>query len=169
MRAVVVFLRRQGRLTFLVAALAIATALLVLPLGDGAQNSHDGGADAPGLEWVDGDRALRITASEFRPRSPTRVRVGDEPWVEARADATGTVRLEVSGAIATAGEPGSSVIVSGRGANGASRVLVSAVPPRATARGPLDLLPWVTAGALLLAIAVMAARRVRRAYRPISP
>ncbi len=55
------------------------------------------------------------------------------------------------GLVAT-GASGASIVLAGRSASGTARVLISAIPPRAAVRGPVDLLPWALGAVAALAL-----------------
>ncbi|MCA2213951.1 hypothetical protein [Jidongwangia harbinensis] len=120
------------------------------------------------LTWVDGGEQLQVEGFAYRPRSVVDVRLGSQPLEQARADANGKVSLTVPDDLVATGQSGASIIVSGRSASGAARVLISAVPPRAAVRGPVDVLPWSIAGLAALAVAAGAVHR-RRSPRTPAP
>lgn len=172
MRVLAEFLRRQDRVTFLVIVLVAGFALLAMPMhtsGTAGKPAHPAGNPDLAVAWSPDNRSLRITAYGYRARSPAEVRVGSQPWTPVRTDNTGTVRLEVPADLVAAGRPGSSVIVTGRASAGTTRVLVAALPPRAAARGPIDLLPWTVGAALVLALALAVVRRTRRSRATAAP
>ena len=158
--------RRQDRVTFLAAVLALATVLLAVPVKDSKAPSHgDSGSDVT-VAWVSGASRVEIIADGFRGRSAVEVRVGSQSRTQARADGAGVLRLQVALDEAVVGRAGISVTVVGRAPSGSARALIGAVPPRAGGTGPVDLMPW-SVGAALVAVAVATAlpwyrRRIRR-------
>lgn len=124
------------------------------------------GADKLVLTWVDGGTQLQVDGYAYRPRAVVDVRLGDSPLQQARSDANGRVQLTVPQDMVAAGQSGASIIVAGRSVSGAARVLISAVPPRAAVRGPVDALPWSVAGLALAGLALGALHRVRSRRTP---
>lgn len=120
------------------------------------------GTDKLMLTWTADGSQLQVRAEAYRPRAVVQVRLGSMPIQEARADENGWVLVAVPDELVAAGQSGASIVVSGRSVSGASRVLVSAVPPRASSRGPADVLPWSIAGLAAAGLAVGALRRRRR-------
>jgi hypothetical protein len=137
--------------TFLAVVFAVAAALYVVPGKGGVGQTH--GAGNLTVNWVADGSRLELIAEGFRPRSSADVKIADQPLTSTRADRTGTIHLEVPVDIVTAGKPGASVILYGKGPTGASRTLFAAVPPRASGRGPIDLLPWSIGAFVVLIIA----------------
>jgi hypothetical protein len=117
------------------------------------------GVDKLVLTWVDGGAQLQVDGYAYRPRAVVDVRLGDRPLQQARSDENGRVQLTVPQELVAAGQSGASIIVAGRSVSGAARVLISAVPPRAAVRGPVDALPWSIGG---LAVAVLALGALHR-------
>jgi hypothetical protein len=114
------------------------------------------------LAWIDGGDRLEVAGDGYRPNGVVVVRLGSGPIQQARADHVGHVLVDVPSRLIAGGQPGASVIVTGRSRLGTFRSLVSAVPPRAAAVGPIDVLPWLIAGAALTYLALTALRRLRR-------
>ncbi|GAB1640537.1 hypothetical protein KRMM14A1259_09600 [Krasilnikovia sp. MM14-A1259] len=98
------------------------------------------------MRWT-GEQNLQVVAVGYRRREIAEVRVGSSPWRQVRADDNGAVTLTVPVDRAAAG---TTVVVSGRAAAGGSRSLAGGVPPAVAARGPVDLVPWVVSGVLVL-------------------
>jgi hypothetical protein len=119
-------------------------------------------ADSLRLIWVEGGDQLQIEGAGYRPKAIADIRLGSDPIQQVRADPMGLVRVRVPRRLVIAGQPGASVIVIGRSKFGMSRALISAVPPRAAGRGPVDALPWAVAVLLLAGIALWVSRRSRR-------
>jgi len=117
------------------------------------------------LSWAPDGKQLRVDGYGYRPQDTVDVGLGSDPIQRAQADGTGRVRVTVPEQFVGAGQSGTSIIVTGRSGTGAARVLISAIPPRAAVRGPVDVLPW-SIGAALAGIVVIGAvvrRRSRRA------
>jgi len=153
-------LRRLVSLVAMVLGLGVA-ALLAHPAPAGAASAQ-AGMDTLVLTWIDGGERLQVDGFAYRPKAIVAIRLGSEPIQQARADATGRVEVAVPQALIAAGQSGASIIVMGRAASGASRVLISAVPPRAAARGPVDALPWSVAVVAIAGIGLGVLRRRRR-------
>jgi hypothetical protein len=158
MRTVTASARRL--LAAVLVALGIGAAALV---AGAAPASAATGMDKLVLTWVEDGTQLQVRGEAFRPKAVVQVRLGSRPLQEARADENGRVRLTVPDELVAAGQSGASIIVSGRSVSGASRVLISAVPPRAAVRGPADVLPWSFAALLVAGLAAGALRRRRPA------
>jgi hypothetical protein len=121
--------------------LGLCGALLLAPAAP-AGAATKAGADKLVLSWVEGGKQLQVSGFAYRPKAVVDVRLGSAPIQQARSDENGQVRVSVPQALVAAGQSGASIIVTGRSVSGASRVLISAVPPRAAGRGPIDFLPW---------------------------
>jgi hypothetical protein len=148
-----------------VMALGLWGALFVTrPAAAGAATKT--GADKLALTWIDGGRQLQVDGYAYRPKAVVDVRLGDNPLQQARSDESGRVQVTVPQELVAAGQSGASIIVTGRSVSGASRVLISAVPPRAAARGPVDALPWSIAALAIAGIALGALHRVRSRRTP---
>ena len=156
-------LRNSRWVTYLAVAFAVGAALLSIPTTASTPEKHATGSGDLRIAWTDGNSRLEITGIGFRGKSPADVRVGDEPWTTLHADENGTVRLEAPGNTAAAGKSGASVIINGRAPSGSTRTLIAAVPPKASARGLIELVPWY-AGIVLAGVLVAAAigRRQKR-------
>ncbi|BFU44732.1 hypothetical protein [Krasilnikovia sp. MM14-A1004] len=147
-------------LSLVLLAFGICAALLAHAAPAAAAST--GGPDSLVLSWVsDGDQ-LRVEGYAYRAKSVVDIRLGDQPIQQARTDETGRVEVTVPESLITAGQSGASIIVIGRSVSGASRVLVSAVPPRAAVRGPVDLLPWSLAALAVAGAGFGALRRRSR-------
>jgi hypothetical protein len=152
--------RKLISLVALALGLCVA-ALLVHPASARAATAQ-AGLDKLVLTWIDGGEQLQVDGFAYRPKAIVEIRLGSEPIQQVRADATGQVEVAVPQALIAAGQSGASIIVTGRAASGASRVLISAVPPRAAARGPVDALPWSVAVVAIAGIGLGMLRRRRR-------
>ncbi|GAA3338421.1 hypothetical protein GCM10020358_18420 [Amorphoplanes nipponensis] len=156
--------RPRHLLTALVSLLGLVAVLLSAPAPASA------GATAPDklvITWIDHGTQLRVDGFAYRARAVVDVRLGATPLRQTRSDDTGRVQVIVPQELIAAGQSGASIVVAGRSAAGTSRVMISAVPPRAAARGPVDVLPW-SVGALLvagLALGALYRRRSRSAGR----
>lgn len=175
--------RRHRRwLIFLAVVIAVAAALYLVPGAGGVGQTH--GAGTLKVNWVANASRLELIAEGFRPRSTADVKIADLAVTTTRADRTGAIHLEVPVDIASAGKPGASVIIYGKGPTGASRTLFAAVPPVASGRGPLDWLPWSLAAFVLVIIVLAllgrlwhrrklalaeARRAAAAAHRPLRP
>ncbi|RSM43074.1 hypothetical protein DMB66_53870 [Actinoplanes sp. ATCC 53533] len=153
-------LRKLLSLVAMALGLCVAS-LLAHPAPAGAAATQ-AGMDKLVLTWVDGGERLQVGGYAYRPKAIVEIRLGSEPIQQVRADATGRVEVAVPQALIAAGQSGASIIVMGRAASGASRVLISAVPPRAAARGPVDALPWSVAVVAIAGIGLGMLRRRRR-------
>ncbi|MFI1991579.1 hypothetical protein [Actinoplanes sp. NPDC020271] len=124
-----------------------------------------GSSDKLVLTWADGGNQLRVTGFGYRARDMVEVRLGSSPIQQARGDENGRIEIDVPQTLIATGASGTSIVLAGRSVSGAARVLVSAVPPQAAARGPIDMLPWVLAALAALAglTLVLGARLRRRA------
>ena len=138
--------------------------LLTRPAPAGA--AVKAGADKLVLTWVAGGTQLQVDGYAYRPKAVVDVRLGDSPLQQARSDANGRVQLTVPQELVAAGQSGASIVVAGRSVSGAARVLISAVPPRAAVRGPVDVLPWSIAGLVLAGVALGALHRLRSRRTP---
>jgi hypothetical protein len=118
------------------------------------------------LNWVDDGRHLEVSGFGYRPNDSVNVQLGDSTIERTRSDGTGQVKISVPHTLVEKGRSGVSIVVIGRSVSGSSRMLVSAVPPRAAVNGPVDVLPWsigvVAVGAMLLG----ALARLRRRRAP---
>ncbi len=154
------------------AVAAVLSALIYfIPTGAAKKQAHPltVGKDLT-VAWTDGNTRLRVIGVGFRGRSPVRVRIGSEPWREVRADTNGTVVVDVPLDQVAAGQPGTSIILTGRVSSGAARTLLSAVPPVASADGPIERLPWAIGGTVAAAVLLTLYRiRRRRPRRPAEP
>lgn len=113
------------------------------------------------LTWAPDGKQLQVDGFGYRPKGSVDIGLGSDPIQQAHADATGRVRVAVPEQFVAVGQSGISIIVTGRSVTGTSRVLVSAVPPRAAARGPVDALPWSIGAALAGIVAIGALIRIR--------
>ncbi|MEU4221290.1 hypothetical protein, partial [Actinoplanes sp. NPDC026623] len=145
-------------LVVIMAMLGLCGALLLTQAAPAAAATRPG-TDKLVLSWVEGGKQLQVSGFAYRPKAVVDIRLGSEPIQQARSDANGQVRVSVPQTLVAAGQSGASIIVTGRSVSGASRVLISAVPPQATGRGPIDFLPWALAA---LAVAVLASGAVHR-------
>lgn len=135
----------------------------VRPLIGAGPRTEDGGPANPELlETGDTQVGLAIMGVGFRGKSAVVVRVGESDPVDLRTDATGTLAVQVTGVPARAAMPGMSVVAIGRSPSGTTRTLVGAVPPRPNGLAPSDLIPWLAAGAGLLALGWQVHARRRR-------
>jgi hypothetical protein len=143
---------------------------VVVPAGwpSGGHGQDGGPADPEILRAGDSQLGLSILGVGFRGRSTVTLRIGESDPVIQRTDATGTLALQVVGVAAAATRPGMSVVAIGRNPAGTTRTLVGAVPPQPSGVGPADLIPWVVAGMVVLALAWQG-RRAARAGRPGPP
>ena len=164
-QAVGVVIRRQDRVTFVAAVLALAAVLLAVPIKDTKQPTHAGGGTDVTAHWVSGASRVEVVAAGFRARSTVEVRVGSRSRTQARADGAGVVHVEVPFDESATGRPGVSVLVIGRAVSGSARALVGAVSPRPTGRGPVDVMPWSVGAALMAVTAAAALRWYRRRPR----
>ncbi|WP_106125362.1 hypothetical protein [Pseudosporangium ferrugineum] len=147
-------------LTVVLAALTLGGALLLSPASPAAAAAGTG-TDKLALTWIEDGQQLRVDGYAYRPRAMVTVRLGSEPIQQARSDENGRVRVTVPQSLIAAGQSGASIVVAGRSASGSSRVLISAVPPRAAVRGPVDVLPWSIGGVAILGLALGALHRRR--------
>ncbi|MEU7907595.1 hypothetical protein [Actinoplanes sp. NPDC049118] len=154
----------RNALVILLTMLGLCGALLLAPAAP-AGAATKAGTDKLVLSWVEGGKQLQVSGSAYRPRAVVDVRLGSAPIQQARSDENGQVRVSVPQALIAAGQSGASIIVAGRSVSGASRVLISAVPPRATGLGPVDFLPWSLAAIAVGGILLGALHR-RRSRRP---
>jgi hypothetical protein len=146
-------------LTTLAAVLGLCAALLL-----STPTSASAGDTAPDklvMTWIEDGAQLRVDGFAYRPRGLVEVRIGGSPLQQARSDDNGRVQVTVPQELIAAGQSGASIIVAGRSAAGTSRVMISAVPPRAAARGPVDVLPWSIGAVALAGLAVGALYRRR--------
>jgi hypothetical protein len=156
------FLPGRKAVSFVVAASAVLAALLLTrpePVGVPGKTA---GTDRLVLTWIDGGDRLQVDGVGYRPKAIVEIRLGNDPIQPARADDMGRVRVQVPRRIIVAGQPGASITVIGRSKFGLARALISAVPPRATGRGPIDALPWAVAFVVLAGIGLSALHRRRR-------
>jgi hypothetical protein len=123
------------------------------------------------LTWADGGGRLLIAGAGYRARDLVEVRIGSNPIQQARGDDNGRIEVSVPDTLLVAGTSGASIVLAGRSVSGTSRILISAIPPRAAARGPVDLLPWAL-GALAitaLPLGLWLRRRSARQAGEIAP
>ncbi|MFI7543885.1 hypothetical protein [Actinoplanes sp. NPDC049599] len=149
----------RSLLTALVTLLGLGTVLLLgtaAPAGAAATTP-----DKLVITWIEGGTQLRVDGFSYRPRDVVDVRLGAGPLRQARSDDNGRVRVVVPQDLITAGQSGASIVVAGRSAAGTSRVMISAVPPRAAARGPVDVLPWSVGAVAVTGLVLGAAYRRR--------
>ena len=108
---------------------------------------------------------LSVSGVGFRGLSVVTVRVGSGAVRAVRVDQTGTLSLSIAPATSDSISVGTSVVALGRSPSGTSKILIGAVPPRPTATGPVDVVPWITVAVLLtLGLASLVNRlRVRAA------
>jgi hypothetical protein len=164
-QSVSVLIRRQDRVTFVAAVLALAAVLLAVPINKTKQPSHTGSNTDVTAHWVADGNRVEVFAVGFRARSNVVVRVGSQPPTQVRADTAGAVHAEVPFDAGATGRPGISVLVTGRATSGSARALVGAVSPRPTGKGPVDLLPWSVGSALVAVVAAATLRWYRRRRR----
>jgi len=146
-------------LTALATVLGICAALL---LGSPAPASATAATpDKLVMTWIEGGTQLRVDGFAYRPRGLVDIRLGGSPLQQARSDDNGRVRVTVPQELIAAGQSGASIVVAGRSAAGTSRVMISAVPPRAAARGPVDVLPWSICAVAVAGLALGALYRRR--------
>ncbi|MEU4158283.1 hypothetical protein [Actinoplanes sp. NPDC026670] len=120
------------------------------------------------LNWAEDGNRLVVSGVGYRARDLVEVRLGSNPIQQTRGDDNGRIEVSVPQTLLTAGMSGASIVLAGRSVSGTSRILISAIPPRAAARGPVDLLPWGL-GALALAalpLGLWLRRRSRNAAAP---
>jgi hypothetical protein len=150
--------RTRRGLTALATLLGLCAALLATP------SPASAGATVPDklvITWIDNGTQLRVDGFAYRARAIVEVRLGGTPLRQTRSDDNGRVRVFVPRELVAAGQSGASIVVAGRSAAGTSRVMISAVPPRATARGPVDVLPWSVGGLAVAGLALGALYRRR--------
>lgn len=146
-------------LTALAAVLGLCAALLLsTPAPAGAEAAAP---DKLVMTWIEGGSQLRVDGFAYRPRGLVDVRLGGTPVRQTRSDDNGRVRVTVPAELIAAGQSGASIVVAGRSAAGTSRVMISAVPPRAAARGPVDVLPWSVGVLAVAGLALGALHRHR--------
>ncbi|GAB1691908.1 hypothetical protein [Krasilnikovia sp. M28-CT-15] len=153
----IVTVSARTALSLVVVALGLCAALLAHTAPAAA--APKGGPESLVLSWVSDADQLRVEGFAYRARSVVDIRLGDQPIQQARTDETGRVEVTVPESMIAAGQSGASIIVIGRSVSGASRVLVSAVPPRAAVRGPVDLLPWAVGALAVTGLGLAALRR----------
>ncbi|AEV85690.1 hypothetical protein ACWT_4668 [Actinoplanes sp. SE50] len=119
------------------------------------------------LTWAEGGNQLRVTGFGYRARDLVEVRLGSSPIQQTRGDENGRIEVDVPQSLVGTGASGTSIVLAGRSASGAARVLVSAVPPQATGRGPVEVLPWAL-GALAAVTLGLGARLRRRSGHPVA-
>jgi hypothetical protein len=125
-------------------------------------------ADRLQLTWEGGGTELRVDGYGYRPKELVEVRLGSSTIQQTRSDETGAVQIRVPDTLITAGQSGVSIVLAGRSVSGTSRMLVSAVPPRAAARGPVDVLPWAIACAVIAVAGLVVLGRRRTSGSPES-
>lgn len=145
----------------------LVAALLVLGVLAPAAAAQAGtkASDRLVLTWAPDGKQLQVDGFGYRPKGSVDIGLGSGPVQQAHADGTGRVRVSVPEQFVAAGQSGTSIVVTGRSVTGASRVLVSAVPPRAAVRGPVDVLPWSIGAALAGIIVIGALLRLRSRRR----
>jgi hypothetical protein len=124
-------------------------------------------ADKLMLTWADGGGRLLVAGAGYRARDLVEVRLGSSPIQQARGDDNGRIEISVPDTLLVAGSSGASIVLAGRSVSGSSRILISAIPPRAAARGPVDLLPWAL-GAVALAALPLGMWLRRRSQGPVA-
>lgn len=150
---------------FVLAALAVLAGVGVLLALAPAPAAAAATADRLQLTWEGDGTELRIDGYGYRPKEIVEVRLGSSTIQQTRSDQTGAVQVRVPNSLVAAGQSGVSIVLAGRSVSGASRLLVSAVPPRSAARGPADVLPWAIA-VIVLAVAGLAVHGRRRSPAP---
>jgi hypothetical protein len=156
---------RRDLLTFALLAIGLTAILAFLPgTVQGSGKSKVQRADSLVLQWRNND-SLNVAGTGFRAKSLVNVKMGSTQVQQVRADESGNVDVDVPKDLVLAGKEGSSIMVTGRSTSGANRTLISAVPPRAAATGPVDMLPWSLSGAAVLGVAVALWRRRGQAYK----
>jgi len=146
-------------LTVLATVLGLCAALLLstpAPASAGATTP-----DKLVMTWIEGGAQLRVDGFAYRPRGLVDVRLGGSPLQQTRSDDNGRIQVTVPRELIAAGQSGASIVVAGRSAAGTSRVMISAVPPRAAARGPVDVLPWSVCAVAVAGLALGALYRRR--------
>lgn len=154
--------RSRRLLTVLATMFGLCVASL---LGTASPVSASATQDKLVITWIGDGTQLRVDGFAYRPRDLVDIRLGSSPLRQTRSDDNGRVRVIVPQDLVAPGQSGASIVVTGRSAAGTSRVMISAVPPRAAARGPVDVLPW-SVGALAVAglmLGVLYRRRSARA------
>jgi len=151
--------------SLLVAALLVLGVLVPAAAAQAEVKTGAKASDRLTLTWAPDGRQLQVDGFGYRPKGLVDIGLGSNPIQQAQADDTGRVRVSVPERYVAAGQSGTSIIVTGRSTSGASRVLISAVPPRAAVKGPVDLLPWSIGAGLLgiIAIGFLVRLRTRRA------
>ncbi|SDT46732.1 hypothetical protein [Actinoplanes derwentensis] len=146
--------RRFAAVLLLALGLSCALLLPATPAGAVA------GSDRLVLNWEADGARLNVVGAGYRARDLVEVRLGSSPIQQARGDENGRIEVTVPETLLAAGTSGSSIVISGRSVSGTSRILISAVPPKAAAHGPSDVLPWtVGAGTLVILLAGFWLRR----------
>jgi hypothetical protein len=136
-----------------VTALMIFLAMCGMALVLGAQPATAAAStDKLMLTWADGGGRLLVAGAGYRARDLVEVRLGSNPIQQARGDDNGRIEISVPDTLLAAGSSGASIVLAGRSVSGSSRILISAIPPRAAARGPVDLLPWALGAVALTAL-----------------
>jgi hypothetical protein len=135
--------------TALMIFLAMCGMALVL---DAKPAGASAGSDKLMLTWADGGGRLLVAGAGYRARDLVEVRLGSSPIQQARGDDNGRIEISVPETMLVAGSSGTSIVLAGRSVSGSSRILISAIPPRAAARGPVDLLPWALGAVALAAL-----------------
>ncbi|GAA2701380.1 hypothetical protein [Actinoplanes palleronii] len=130
----------------------------VLAMAAPAAAAVPSSADTLVLTWTDGGD-LRVTGFGYRARDLVEVRLGSSPIQQTRGDENGRIEVSVPRPLVATGASGASIVLTGRSVSGAARVMISAVPPQAAGRGPVDLLPWVFGTVALAGLAVVVWRR----------
>ena len=154
----------MSRLSLLPVLLTAVAAIVVLFAPQGASAALTA-SDQLVLTWTGDGGQLQVDGFGYQPATYVDVRLGSQPVQRTRSDQTGRVRVSVPGTLVSSGQSGASLVLAGRSSSGSSRILVSAVPPAASASGPLDLLPWSLAGAVALMLLAGAVRRLGRRER----
>jgi hypothetical protein len=141
------FARRT--VTALMIVLAMCGMALVL---DAKPATAAASTDKLMLTWADGGGRLLVAGAGYRARDLVEVRLGSSPIQQARGDDNGRIEISVPDTLLVAGSSGASIVLAGRSVSGSARILISAIPPRAAARGPVDLLPWALGAVALTAL-----------------
>ncbi|GIE75466.1 hypothetical protein Aph02nite_14160 [Actinoplanes philippinensis] len=154
--------------TVLMIVLAICGTALTLdakPAGAAASS------DRLVLTWAEDGNRLQVTGVGYRARDLVEVRLGSNPIQQTRGDDNGRIEVSVPETLLGAGMSGASIVLAGRSVSGTSRILISAIPPRAAARGPVDLLPWALGAVALAALplGLWLRRRTRAAATDVAP
>ena len=128
----------------------------------GSSSVSSAGPNASGV-------SLSVGGVGFRGRSAVRIRVGSGAAFTARADTTGTLRVQVPVASDTEVHAGMSVVALGHAPSGTAMTLVGSIPPRPLGKGPVDLVPWFAVTLLVVPAATWLIGRVGSSRRKPAP